>query len=389
MNSISRIRTFSIISKLATICLIPAAGFASDFDSTGKYLYSVSGSEVTIESYSSYDEIANIPTTIEGKNVTKIGMSAFMNCDWVTEVKVPSTVEVIDWAAFKGCTGLIDIALPGSLTRIGLSAFEGCTGLYRMKMPSGVTTVEAQAFRDCINLEELTISSSLTLIEAQVFAGCEKLTEITIPDGILNISFAAFEDCKNIKSLTLPPSVKKIGDFAFRGCSSLEGVIFLGDAPTSGMDIFGETAERFRITCYPSGDGFTFPTWLGYPISVLTKAEIVVNQPMGTNLVDGASKGRFGTVAVGKTGAAKVYTIKNTGFGKLTGLEVSKSGTHGKDFIITQPAKRSLAKGEKTTFTVKFKPSRVGTRKAEIHIKSNDSDENPFDISISGDASAK
>jgi hypothetical protein len=48
------------------------------------------------------------------------------------------------------------------------------------------------------------------------------------------------------------------------------------------------------------------------------------------------------------------------------------------------PPKTSLAPGSSTTFKVIFKPSAKGTRKANIHIKSNDADENPFDIKLTG-----
>lgn len=37
-----------------------------------------------------------------------------------------------------------------------------------------------------------------------------------------------------------------------------------------------------------------------------------------------------------------------------------------------------------TTFTVAFTPAGVGTRSAALHISSNDADENPYDIALSG-----
>jgi hypothetical protein len=68
----------------------------------------------------------------------------------------------------------------------------------------------------------------------------------------------------------------------------------------------------------------------------------------------------------------------------LTNLAVTKTGTHAKNFTVKPPLKSSLASGASTTFKVTFKPSAKGNRKAVIHIKSNDGNENPFDIALTG-----
>jgi len=113
------------------------------------------------------------------------------------------------------------------------------------------------------------------------------------------------------------------------------------------------------------------------------KPEIVVQQPAGSGLSDGGKKS-FGTVPVGKAGTAKTFTIKNSGSAKLTGLAITKNGANAADFVVTDPGKSSLAPGASTTFKVTFKPKAKGTRSAAIHIKSNDADENPFDIKLGG-----
>lgn len=112
--------------------------------------------------------------------------------------------------------------------------------------------------------------------------------------------------------------------------------------------------------------------------------EIVVEQPTGTGLTDGTAKKSFGTVKVGKTSTAKTFTIKNTGKASLTGIAITKNGTQAKDFIVSTPSVTSVAPGKSATFTVKFKPTAKGTRNAAIHIKSNDANENPFDIKLTG-----
>jgi hypothetical protein len=117
---------------------------------------------------------------------------------------------------------------------------------------------------------------------------------------------------------------------------------------------------------------------------VVKSPEISVQQPRGKELSDGRSMIKFGTVKIGKAGAAKSFTIKNTGNSKLTGLAISKSGANAGDFTVTGPGKTSLAPGTSTTCKVTFKPKAKGKKNAIIKIKSNDKDENPFDISVTG-----
>lgn len=114
--------------------------------------------------------------------------------------------------------------------------------------------------------------------------------------------------------------------------------------------------------------------------------EIGIADSSSVELIDGnnSSAQNFGNLTVGKTSAVRSFTIRNSGDANLTGLAVSVSGTHGSNFIITQPAAATLAPSETTTFTIAFKPSAVGLRSAVIQVASNDADENPFDINVSG-----
>lgn len=115
-----------------------------------------------------------------------------------------------------------------------------------------------------------------------------------------------------------------------------------------------------------------------------TGPEISIQQPKGTNLVDGVAKKSFGTIALGKTSPARTFTIKNSGTTTLKGLGIKKSGANAGDFTIAQPSKSALAPGDSTTFKVSFKPSGDGARTAILHVSSNDADEDPFEISLSG-----
>jgi hypothetical protein len=112
--------------------------------------------------------------------------------------------------------------------------------------------------------------------------------------------------------------------------------------------------------------------------------EIDVQQPVNSSLADGTSKKNFGPVQVSKAGVAKKFTIKNIGSTPLKKLALSIDGRNKSDFIVSALKVTKLADGEFTEFKVRFKPSAFGTRKAALHIKSNDKDESPFDIDLIG-----
>jgi uncharacterized repeat protein (TIGR03803 family) len=100
------------------------------------------------------------------------------------------------------------------------------------------------------------------------------------------------------------------------------------------------------------------------------------------DLVDGGQTLDIGSVNTG-TSVTRTVTIFNSGSANLTGLSVSITGTDAADFTRTQPL-TTLPPGEQATFNVTITPSAVGTRNASLQIASNDDDENPFDISLTG-----
>lgn len=111
-----------------------------------------------------------------------------------------------------------------------------------------------------------------------------------------------------------------------------------------------------------------------------TAPEIVVEQPSGTGLADGSALA-FGKALVGY-GNTRTFTIRNTGTANLTGLAVTKDGTNAGQFAVGAPGATTLAPGASTTFDVIFNPGLDGAHTAAIHIASNDTDENPFDITL-------
>ncbi|TDU80882.1 Calx-beta domain-containing protein [Prosthecobacter fusiformis] len=112
--------------------------------------------------------------------------------------------------------------------------------------------------------------------------------------------------------------------------------------------------------------------------------EIAVEYPSDQDLTSGIASISFGIQAPTTTSAAKTFTIRNTGSGSLSLQTFTKGGAHPDDFIISAPVTNTVGVGLTTTFTVTYQPRDGGSRSATLSIGNNDSDENPFQITLTG-----
>ena len=88
-----------------------------------------------------------------------------------------------------------------------------------------------------------------------------------------------------------------------------------------------------------------------------------------------------GTYVIGTT-AATTITIENTGSQTLTISGTTLSGTNASDFNTTYTTGTVSALGNQT-FTLNFAPTGTGSRTATLSLANNDSDENPYVITLS------
>lgn len=115
---------------------------------------------------------------------------------------------------------------------------------------------------------------------------------------------------------------------------------------------------------------------------VVNGPEISVQQ--GKNLLeDAVSKTNIGTVLVGKT-VSKIFTVKNSGNRPLKNIAITIDGRNKGEFTVSNLGTTHLAANETTTFKVAFKPRTIGVRNAALHLTSNDKNESPFDIKLTG-----
>ncbi len=115
--------------------------------------------------------------------------------------------------------------------------------------------------------------------------------------------------------------------------------------------------------------------------------EIAVFEGNGTGGAERQSNAgtfAFASTLVGNSSALQTFTVQNAGTTTLTGLAVTKAGAQPGDFTAGAVGAASLAPGATTTFSVTFSPTASGARSALLQIASNDADENPFLVNVTG-----
>ena len=119
-------------------------------------------------------------------------------------------------------------------------------------------------------------------------------------------------------------------------------------------------------------------------------AEIAVSYRK-TALRDGRSKLDFSTVPATKRGRSRtrLLTLSNTGDAPLRNLGFSVTGRYSGEFQVAAPKIGAIAPGGSITIRVTFTPESIGRHRAELHIHSNDKDENPFDIRLTGNGGGR
>ena len=126
----------------------------------------------------------------------------------------------------------------------------------------------------------------------------------------------------------------------------------------------------------------TYPVFSVRTTSVTT--QIVVEQPSGSGLTDGASTVGYGNVNVGGT-STKTFTIRNTGSTSLSITGVTIDGANAANFMVTASPASPIAAGASTTMDVRFGAGTVGSKVAALHIASSDTSVGTaFDVNLTG-----
>lgn len=184
---------------------------------------------------------------------------AFLECDKITRILLPETIDRVEERAFSGCTLLEECVLPYSVTTLGEGMFAGCTSLTKIEIPERVSGIPAGFAQGCAGLTELFIPAGVREIDETAFDGCSRLSRLevdgdnltfltidnvlytnggrrlllcpegiegtlTLPDSLYSLPDGAFENCGKLTEILLPDTITELGNWTFSGCTSLREV---------------------------------------------------------------------------------------------------------------------------------------------------------------------
>jgi len=170
--------------------------------------------------------------------ISLIPENVFSNCDSLTSIVIPDSVESFGRLAFSGCSGLTYIPLPSSLQRIGESALSECSGIKSLLLPLGVTEIGEWAFSDCTSLESAFIPSRVKTLSNRLFSNCSSLSNVSLSYGLESIGEYAFAECSSLSEISIPSTVTSIGEYAFYNCGMLSSITVPESTTEFGNNIF-------------------------------------------------------------------------------------------------------------------------------------------------------
>ena len=171
--------------------------------------------------------------------------STFIECAKLQEITIPSGYTITTMSSIcSNCVSLKTFTwTPGiqnSLTTL-VSAFNNCELLTDITMPSSMNSLNALnfTFNGCTQLKSITFPSSLNGVTGivQTFNNCRLLTNITMPTSMTALTSLqqTFSGCRSLTSITLPNTVGAVTTFqlCFQNCNSLKTCVLPGAAQLS------------------------------------------------------------------------------------------------------------------------------------------------------------
>ena len=180
-------------------------GVASDFVINGMTYSILSNSEKTVELVRNdtlpYSGKLTVPNTIKKDGitytVTTIGDGAFLCCDQLQSVILPTSLKRIGDRAFYGCKKLTQAEIPSNVDSIGHYAFTDCKAMIELNLPSSLIYIGRAAFKGCIGLKHIIsdnvqppILSGIGIMDSFTGINHDGIV-VTVPKGCAKLYHAA------------------------------------------------------------------------------------------------------------------------------------------------------------------------------------------------------
>lgn len=229
------------------------------------------------------DSKLNIEKVILGENVIAIGDEAFYRGSSSLKTISGKNVKKIGASAFYGSRQLQNTFFP-NLTEIGKIAFYSCKSLKEIPNYLHITTIGEYAFEFCDSISSVYLPN-VTAIPSYAFDNCVNLTSVDLPNT-KTIESSAFSLYKRLKYINLP-KVETIGKSAFYTYYEMEDSItlILSDNAISSIEEKAFYTEKAKDTYYKK------IIYLTHDVSVLVTQPFQYTQKALKNTILYVAKG--------------------------------------------------------------------------------------------------
>ena len=232
----------------------------SAFANTSEYTVDPSTICIADNAFNARSNTTSLKKVVLPEGLKRIGEGAFEGCSVLSDVNIPSTVEIVGEEAFlytaiksnyldnwlisydglsgttltiqEGTIGIADgdifgrnstiteVVLPETLRYIGSNNFKSFTALTKVNLPASLVKIGDDAFNNCSNLIEIDMSgcSQLAYIGDTAFSWCKLITSFYIPQSVTYVGDSAFNQCTgvvNIEANSLPSSWNTLWDSTY------------------------------------------------------------------------------------------------------------------------------------------------------------------------------
>lgn len=213
--------------------------------------------------------------------VISVGREAFSRCDELVNITLGKNIETLDSNVFYLCRKLESVIFNNNLTKIGLSAFSNCN-LKSLMIPKNVELIESSAFYNNPNLDYIVVDQENSKYDSR--NGCNAIIETSknqllyasnntvIPSGVLSISSNAFSYLNKLDEIIIPNSVTVIGDYAFLA-SSLSSIVIPENIKRIDGSIFSGCSNLLNVEIKSGFEFLDKNTFSGCPKSIFTEYE--------------------------------------------------------------------------------------------------------------------
>lgn len=216
----------------------------------------------------------------DGEKVTDIGVGAFGDCEEITSLIIPDSIENINEKAFINCRNLEKVTVGVGLEEIGKDAFLNCvnlkevhifdlSGWCRVVIHNSYANPLAYGNTLFLNGEivtDLVIPDDISAVKQYTFDYCSSIVSVTLHENVSEIEYGAFSCCVSIEEVIVSENLRSIGDYAFYRCMSLESLPTLDNVKNIGKYAFAQCESLTEVNI-PAGvesiDEYAFSDCIG------------------------------------------------------------------------------------------------------------------------------